>query len=80
MAPLVYETTGLYGNRTEVVLATYGVARREVAVLAEQRWGLVAADEAQTIKNPLSRTARALRRIPSDARFALTGTPVARDS
>ena len=59
-----------------IVLTTYGIARREAAALSEQEWGLVAADEAQAIKNPLSRTARALRRIPADARFALTGTPV----
>jgi superfamily II DNA or RNA helicase len=59
-----------------LVLTTYGVARRETATLAAQSWGLVAADEAQAIKNPLSRTARALRTLPADARFALTGTPV----
>jgi SNF2-related domain/SNF2 Helicase protein/Helicase conserved C-terminal domain len=60
----------------EIVLATYGVARREADALAGISWGLVAADEAQAIKNPLSRTARALRRLPAQARFALTGTPV----
>ncbi|MCU1455665.1 MAG: SNF2-related protein [Acidimicrobiales bacterium] len=59
-----------------LVLTTYGVARREASALAEQRWGLAVADEAQAIKNPVSRTARAMRRIPADARFALTGTPV----
>ncbi len=36
----------------------------------------MAADEAQNIKNPLSRTARGLRQLPAEARFALTGTPV----
>jgi hypothetical protein len=60
----------------ELVLATYGVVRRDTAPLAGVRWGLVAADEAQAVKNPLSRTAKALRTIPADARFALTGTPV----
>ncbi len=60
----------------EIVLATYGVARREAETLAGVGWGLVAADEAQAIKNPLSRTARAMRRLPAQARFALTGTPV----
>jgi hypothetical protein len=59
-----------------LVLTTYGIARREADRLATVRWGLVAADEAQAIKNPVSRTAKALRRIPADARFALTGTPV----
>jgi superfamily II DNA or RNA helicase len=61
---------------TEVVLVTYGVARRDRASLAAVRWDLVVADEAQHMKNPHSRTARELRGIPSQARVALTGTPV----
>ena len=60
----------------EVVLTTYGVTRRDHADLAGVRWGLVVADEAQHAKNPLARTARALRAIPAAARVALTGTPV----
>lgn len=59
----------------EIVLATYGVVRRDDQ-LATIDWGMVVADEAQNIKNPLSRTARALRTIPAKARIALTGTPV----
>ncbi|MBI2709088.1 MAG: DEAD/DEAH box helicase [Actinobacteria bacterium] len=60
----------------EIVLATYGLVRRDRDALAEVAWGLVVADEAQHVKNPLSRTARELRSIPSAARVALTGTPV----
>ena len=60
----------------EVVLATYGVLRRDRAALAEIAWGLIAADEAQHVKNPLSATAKELRRLPSAARVALTGTPM----
>jgi superfamily II DNA or RNA helicase len=60
----------------EVVLVTYGVVRRDRAALAATAWGLVVADEAQHVKNPLSRTARELRGIPAAARVALTGTPV----
>ncbi len=59
-----------------IIVCTYGIARRDAALLAEVPWGLVVADEAQAIKNPMSRTARAMRTIPSTARFALTGTPV----
>jgi SNF2-related domain/SNF2 Helicase protein/Helicase conserved C-terminal domain len=60
----------------EVVLVTYGVVLRDSARLAEVGWGLVVADEAQHAKNPLSRTGRELRAVPSTARVALTGTPV----
>jgi superfamily II DNA or RNA helicase len=60
----------------EIVLVTYGVLLRDSALLAEIGWGLVVADEAQHVKNPLARTARELRAIPAPARIALTGTPV----
>jgi superfamily II DNA or RNA helicase len=62
--------------KDEIVLATYGMVRRDRAALAEVGWGLVTADEAQHVKNPLSRGARELRAIPAQARVALTGTPV----
>ncbi|MGC0328703.1 superfamily II DNA or RNA helicase [Streptomyces sp. SAI-170] len=58
------------------VLTTYGTMRSAAATLAEQRWGMVVADEAQHVKNPYSATAKALRTIPTPARVALTGTPV----
>jgi superfamily II DNA or RNA helicase len=60
----------------EVVLATYGMVVRDSPQLAGAGWGLIVADEAQHAKNPESRTARELRRIPAAARIALTGTPV----
>ncbi|MFI6681777.1 DEAD/DEAH box helicase [Kribbella sp. NPDC050470] len=60
----------------EVVLTTYGVVRQDHRVIGEVFWGLAVADEAQHAKNPLSRTARALRTLPSATRIALTGTPV----
>ncbi|MGW1157592.1 DEAD/DEAH box helicase [Streptomyces sp. NPDC002519] len=60
----------------EIVLVTYGVLRRDRAVLAEAAWSLVAADEAQHVKNPYAVTARELRALPARARVALTGTPV----
>ncbi|MEV5440043.1 DEAD/DEAH box helicase [Streptomyces sp. NPDC052682] len=58
------------------VLTTYGTMRSAAPTLAEQKWGMVVADEAQHVKNPYSATAKALRTIPSPARVALTGTPV----
>ncbi|GGK75947.1 DEAD/DEAH box helicase [Streptomyces flaveus] len=58
------------------VLTTYGTMRSAAARLAQQRWGMVVADEAQHVKNPYSATAKALRTIPAPARVALSGTPV----
>nr|WSX54740.1 SNF2-related protein [Streptomyces sp. NBC_00974] len=66
----------LDGTAGGFVLTTYGTMRAGAARLAEQSWGMVVADEAQHVKNPLSATAKALRTIPAPARVALTGTPV----
>ncbi len=60
----------------DIVLTTYGVVRSDAESLAAHAWDLVVADEAQYAKNPRSRTAVALREIPSTARVALSGTPV----
>ena len=60
----------------EIVLVTYGLVRNDAEELAAVEWGLIVADEAQYVKNPLSRTARQLRTLPAGARIALTGTPV----
>ncbi|WP_328520713.1 DEAD/DEAH box helicase [Kribbella sp. NBC_00359] len=62
--------------REGFVLTTYGTLRRDAVRLADHQWGLVVADEAQHVKNPSSSTAKALRTVPSQARVALTGTPV----
>ncbi|MEZ5379998.1 MAG: DEAD/DEAH box helicase [Acidimicrobiales bacterium] len=62
---------------SDVVLTTYGVARRDRVLLADTDWGIVITDEAQAIKNPNSHTARAMRAIGrTSTRIALTGTPV----
>jgi len=58
------------------VLTTYGTMRRDAETLAAVPWDLVVADEAQHVKNAQSSTAKSLRKIPSAARVALTGTPV----
>ena len=60
----------------DVVLVSYGIARRDTESLARVGWDLAVADEAQHAKNPLSKTARAIREIPAAVRVALTGTPV----
>lgn len=59
-----------------LVLTTYGVLRKDAALLAEVEWSSVVLDEAQNIKNAASATARAARALPASQRFALTGTPV----
>ncbi|WP_256987345.1 DEAD/DEAH box helicase [Streptomyces sp. BR123] len=66
----------LDGADSGFVLTTYGTMRLDAERLGSHRWSTVVADEAQHVKNPHSGTAKALRRIPADAKIALTGTPV----
>lgn len=60
----------------DVLLTTYGVVRSDVATLKKQRWRLVAADEAQNLKNAGAAQTKAAKAIPADAFIALSGTPV----
>ncbi len=59
-----------------VVVTTYALLRRDVALLAEVEWSAIVLDEAQSIKNAASATARSARMLRASHRFALTGTPV----
>ncbi len=59
----------------DLVLTSYGMVLRQ-KWLANVHWHLVILDEAQAIKNPGARQAKAVKKLRSDARIALTGTPV----
>ena len=59
-----------------IVVASYGVLARDVRFMAEVPWRGIVLDEAQNIKNPATRQARAARSLGADYRVALTGTPV----
>ncbi|MDT5259797.1 MAG: hypothetical protein QOD10_4877, partial [Mycobacterium sp.] len=61
---------------TDVVVTTYATATRDIDQLAGFRWNRVVLDEAQAVKNSLSRGAKAVRRLEAGHRVALTGTPV----
>lgn len=60
----------------DLVLTTYGVLRRDIAMLRQYEFDTAILDEAQAIKNPLSETAKAARLVRAHHRLTLTGTPV----
>ena len=76
------------GNKTErskiqkdvmdvdVVIISYPLLRRDIKWFEKQTFHTVFFDEAQAFKNPVTQTARAVKKIQADYRFALTGTPV----
>src|SRR5262249_59932432 len=63
-------------SRTDVVVTSYDIATRDVDTLAQIEWDRVLIDEAQDVKNPQTKRARALRAIPARRRLAMTGTPL----
>lgn len=63
-------------DKSDVILTTYGVLVRDSALFEFTKWGVVALDEAQAIKNPTSRRAQSVRKLTVAHRIALTGTPV----
>ena len=60
----------------DVVIATYGTLRRDIAELAGIEFDYVVLDEAQTIKNAMTAGARAARLLRGRHRLALSGTPI----
>jgi superfamily II DNA or RNA helicase len=63
-------------NDFDVVITSYALMRRDEEILRGLNFNYVILDEAQHIKNPLSATARAAKKLKSERRLALTGTPI----
>lgn len=60
----------------DAVVTTYALAHRDRDTLARVAWRRVVLDEAQTIKNPVTKQALAVRSLSASTRVCLTGTPV----
>ena len=60
----------------DLVITSYALVRRDQKLLAGIDWHRVVLDEAQNIKNPKADQTRAVLKLPSRHRLALTGTPV----
>jgi superfamily II DNA or RNA helicase len=65
-----------FDEQADVVLTTYAILRLDIDRLLARRWDAVVLDEAQAIKNPTSKVARAAYRLQARFKMALTGTPV----
>lgn len=63
-------------ERGSIILTTYSLLSRDEELICSIPWGVAVLDEAQNIKNPMTRQAQTARNIKADARVALTGTPV----
>lgn len=59
----------------DLVVTTYGMLHRQ-SWLLDVSWRLVILDEAQSIKNPGTQQTKTVKKLKSEARIAMTGTPV----
>ena len=59
-----------------VALCSYRILMQDIDLLQKVAWNVVVLDEAQFIKNPHSKTARAAFCLPARTRLATTGTPI----
>jgi SNF2 family DNA or RNA helicase len=68
----------LFGTDPErqLVITTYGLLPRDLEHLGDVEWSTVVLDEAQMVKNPNTKAARAVRQLRAGQKLALTGTPV----
>ncbi len=63
-------------NNYDVVITSYGVTLRDYKFLSGFQFHYIILDESQKIKNPLSKTGKAVRNLKSGYRLCLTGTPI----
>jgi SNF2-related domain/SNF2 Helicase protein/Helicase conserved C-terminal domain len=59
----------------DLVITSYGFLSR-LPQLGATPWRLLALDEAQAIKNPAAKQTKAVKQLRSEARIALSGTPI----
>ncbi|GGY55699.1 helicase/SNF2 family domain protein [Bacterioplanes sanyensis] len=61
---------------SDLVLTSYPLLVRDAARYRKRRFSLLILDEAQNIKNPLTKTAKQVRQLQCDTRLCLSGTPL----
>lgn len=60
----------------DVIITSYPILRRDISTIYDKSFHTLFLDEAQAFKNHTTQTAKAVKKIQADYRFALTGTPV----
>lgn len=63
-------------GETDIVVTSYDVCRNEVDILDKHNWNYVVLDEGHLIKNAKAKISQAVKRLISNHRLILTGTPI----
>ena len=61
---------------TDLVITSYDICRNDVDVLTQHAWNYCVLDEGHLIKNPRAKTTMAVKRLQSNHRLILSGTPI----
>ena len=61
-----------------LTVTTYGMAAK-IDVLKKRTWECIILDEAQAIKNPMTKQTREIKKMKAGMRIAMTGTPIEND-
>jgi len=64
-------------TKFHVLITTYEVVLKDIAVLSKIRWRALIVDEAHRLKNPRAKLFEELLTVPRDYCLLLTGTPIA---
>ena len=63
-------------DEPDIVITSYDVCRNDADVLAKYNWNYVVLDEGHLIKNPKAKITVAVKKLASNHRLILTGTPI----
>ncbi|KAM0265193.1 hypothetical protein ACHAQJ_000346 [Trichoderma viride] len=63
-------------GETDIVITSYDVTRNDSEILDKYNWNYIVLDEGHLIKNPKAKITQAVKRLPSNHRLILTGTPI----
>lgn len=63
-------------EKPDVVITSYDVCRNDVDILERYNWNYVVLDEGHLIKNAKAKISMAVKRLASNHRLILTGTPI----
>ncbi|QIW95520.1 hypothetical protein AMS68_001038 [Peltaster fructicola] len=60
----------------DIVITSYEIARNDIDILLPYNWNYCVLDEGHLIKNPRAKTTLAVKRLMSNHRLILSGTPI----
>ncbi|EPE07334.1 tata-binding protein-associated factor mot1 [Ophiostoma piceae UAMH 11346] len=63
-------------GKTDIIITSYDVCRNDVDILEKHNWNYVVLDEGHLIKNPRTKISMAVKKLASNHRLILTGTPI----